>query len=142
MGGGDHLGKITVVALAVLQEIEKHKLWQNAAEMGGYIQDKVESWNHPLIREVRGRGLMLGFVLNVEELEKCPDFADSGQAASLFVVKHLMESRLLTVPAEADVVRWLPALTVTGEEVDIALSKMKEVLDHLYEQIADLAENL
>jgi len=138
--GGTPLG--SAVALAVLQEIEKQALWENAAEMGAYIQEKVEGWKHPLIRELRGRGLMIGFVLDMAEMEKSRAFADSGQAASLFVVNRLMEEGLLTVPAEADVVRWLPALTVTREEVDIGLTKMKEVLDHLCVQLADIAEKV
>ena len=138
--GGTPLG--SAVALAVLQEIEKQALWENAAEMGAYIEEQVKGWKHPMIRELRGRGLMIGFVLDMAEMEKCQAFEDSGQAASLFVVNRLMEEGLLTVPAEADVVRWLPALTVTREEVDIGLTKMKEVLDHLCEQLADIAEKV
>ena len=74
---------------------------------------------------------MLGFVLDNSELVHCKDYEGSGDAASLFVVKRLMEKHLLTVPAGADVVRWLPPLTATREEVDIALDRMRTVLDSL-----------
>lgn len=127
--GGTPLG--SAVALAVLQEIEKEKLWENAARMGVYIQDQVNDWNNPLIHEIRGQGLMLGFVLNVSKLEENKAFVDSGEMASLFVVKRLMEASLLTVPAGADVVRWLPALNVSREGVDFALARMRHGLDSL-----------
>lgn len=127
--GGTPLG--SAVALAVLQEIEKQKLWENASELGAYIKQTVSGWDHPLVQEVRGRGLMIGFVLDTSELRKNEAFVESEQIAALYLVNHLMESGLLTVPAGADVLRWLPALNVTREEVDQALVKLKEVLDGL-----------
>ncbi|NOX99283.1 MAG: aminotransferase class III-fold pyridoxal phosphate-dependent enzyme, partial [Verrucomicrobia bacterium] len=127
--GGTPLG--SAVALAVLKEIEKEKLWENAAELGAYIQETVRAWQHPLIGEVRGRGLMLGFVLNGAELKQSVDFEKSGQTPALFMVNLLMEAGLLTVPAGADVLRWLPALNVTREEVDLGLAKLKGVLNGL-----------
>jgi predicted acetylornithine/succinylornithine family transaminase len=129
--GGTPLG--SAVALAVLQEIERLELWRNAAEQGAYIQAQVNGWGHPLIREVRGKGLMLGFVLNVPHLEQCGAYAESTQTPALFMVNLLMEAGLLSVPAGAEVLRWLPSLMVTREEVDLGLAKLKGVLDQLYE---------
>lgn len=129
--GGTPLG--SAVALAVLQEIERLELWGNAAEQGAYIQAQVDGWSHPLIREVRGKGLMLGFVLDASQLEKCAAFAESTQAPSLFMANLLMQAGLLTVPAGAEVLRWLPSLMVTREEVDLGLAKLKGVLDQLCE---------
>ena len=127
--GGTPLG--AAVALAVLQQIEKEQLWVNATELGGYIQETVRAWQHPLICDVRGRGLMLGFVLDGSKLEQNSAFEGSGQTPALFMVNLLMEAGLLTVPAGADVLRWLPALNVSREEVDLGLTKLKEVLDGL-----------
>lgn len=125
--GGTPLG--SAVALAVLEEIDTEKLWENAAKQGKHIQETVGAWEHPLIRDVRGRGLMLGFVLNVSELEENSAFKDSGQTPALYVVNLLMKAGLLTVPAGVDVVRWLPPLNVNQEDVNLALNKLKGVLD-------------
>ncbi len=74
---------------------------------------------------------MLGFELNETALKQNSAFADSGAAASIFVVKKLMSAGLLTVPAGANVVRWLPALNVSDAEVDEALQTMETVLKEL-----------
>ncbi len=129
--GGNPLG--SAVALAVLEEIEEQQLWENAALMGNYIKLQVAQWQQALIGGLRGQGLMLGFVLNGAKLEKNEAFKSSGQTPALFVVSQLMEAGLLTVPAGADVVRWLPALNVNREDVDLALNKLKQVLDGLCE---------
>jgi len=118
----------------VLQEIDRLELWRHAAEQGAYIQAQVGGWSHPLIREVRGKGLMLGFVLEAPQLEKCSAFVESAQTPALFMVNLLMQAGLLTVPAGAEVLRWLPSLLVTREEVDLGLAKMKGVLDQLCRQ--------
>jgi len=76
-------------------------------------------------------GLLLGFILNAEEMAKVPGFADSGQTPALFVVNKVMEQKMLTVPAGADVVRWLPRLDVPDAEVDEALTIFRGVLEGL-----------
>lgn len=129
--GGSPLG--SAVALAVLQEIQKQRLWENAAKMESYIRQVVAAWDSPCIQEVRGAGLMLGFVLNVTKIAENAAFKERGQTPALFVVNRLMEAGLLTVPAGAEVVRFLPALNVSQEEVDLALNKLKQVLDGLSE---------
>ncbi|MFK5922690.1 MAG: aspartate aminotransferase family protein [Verrucomicrobiota bacterium] len=129
--GGTPLG--SAVALAVLEEIEKERLWENAAQLGGYIKQTLGEWGLDLIQSVRGRGLMLGFVFNVAKLEQNEAFKQSGQTPALFVVSRLMDKGLLTVPAGTDVVRWLPALNVSQEDVDLALNKLKELLNELAE---------
>ncbi len=127
--GGTPLG--SAVALSVLQEMERLELWNNAAEQGTYIRQQVEGWRHPLIGEVRGKGLMLGFALNVAHLENCAAFTESAQSPALLLVQLLMEAGLLTVPAGAQVLRWLPSLMVSREEVDLGLAKLREVLGQL-----------
>ncbi|MEM6915127.1 MAG: hypothetical protein AAF491_01075 [Verrucomicrobiota bacterium] len=84
-----------------------------------------------MIDSLRGTGLMLGFVLDVDAVKRCAGFSDSGKTPSLFVVSAVMEKGMLTVPAGEEVVRWLPRLDVPGEEVDEALSLFKAVLDTL-----------
>ena len=75
---------------------------------------------------------MIGFVIDETALSDCVAFGESGQTPSLFVVNQLMkDADLLTVPAGANVVRWLPPLNVTEEEVEEALRRMRHTLDQL-----------
>lgn len=116
-------------ARAVVDEIEKQSICQHVADLGKYIVDQVRAWHHPLISETRGRGLMIGFQLDISLVEKISGFAESGKTPALFIVLRLMDAGLLTVPAGPGVVRWLPPLTITKEDADEALSIFKKVLN-------------
>ena len=119
--GGTPLG--SAVALAVFQEIEKAGLIETIAEKEQRIRDRVEGWKFPMIDGLRGIGLMLGFVLNDDA------FPGMEVSPSIDLVKKLMKGGLLTIPAGNHVVRWLPALNVSDEEIDAALQIMEEVLE-------------
>lgn len=116
------------VALAVLGEIESGGVLENVKVQAGRIREGVEKWNFPVIQSLRGVGLMLGFVLDAGAMENVEGFSGSGKTPSLFVVNRAREAGLLTVPAGDNVVRWLPPLNVSGEEVDVALALFETVL--------------
>lgn len=118
------------VSAAVLSEIHEKGLCAHAAAMGAEITATVTGWNHPLIREVRGLGLLLGFVLNPEALPS-PSPGEAATLPSIQVVKALMADGLLAVAAGPEVIRWLPPLNVTREETATALSIFRRVLDRL-----------
>ena len=119
------------VGQAVLGEVREKRLVENAERLGRKIRAAVESWDNPLLESLRGLGLMLGFVLDEERFSEVKGFAASELMPSLFLVNRLREAGLLTVPAGPRVVRWLPALNVTSEEVEQALAIQKSVLDEL-----------
>ena len=121
----------SAVGLAVLGEIGGKRLFENAENLERKIRREVETWGNPLLESLRGLGLILGFVLNEARFSEVGGFAGSGQTPSLFLVNRLREAGLLTVPAGPRVVRWLPALNVSGEEVEQALAIQKSVLDTL-----------
>lgn len=127
--GGTPLG--SAVTLAVQRAVADDKLWQNAAAQEQSIRGVFADWELPILTDLRGRGLMLGFVIDTERMKENADFVASGQTPSVFVVCRLMDAGLLTVPAGADVVRWLPALNVSSDEVNEALSIMRDVLASL-----------
>jgi len=106
-------------ALAVLSEIQSSHLADNATAQEQHIRNAVESWHHPLILSIRGKGLLLGFAL------------DTGQIEAPTLCKALMDNKLLTVPAGPGTLRWLPPLNVTTAEVDEALKILKNTLDLL-----------
>jgi predicted acetylornithine/succinylornithine family transaminase len=122
--GGNPLG--CAASLAVLGEIKDAKLNENVLAREQQIRQTLAEWNHPAISELRGKGLMLGFALNADKIN-----ATDGVTPALAVVLKLTEKGLLTVPAGAETLRWLPALNVSEDEVAKALELLKEALDEL-----------
>jgi acetylornithine aminotransferase len=108
--GGNHLA--CAAALAVLEVIEKDNLMANALEVGNYLITELKKL--PKIKEVRGRGLMIGIELP-EELKD--------------VKKNLLfKHKIFTGEAKPNVIRLLPALNVTKVEADIFLDALKREL--------------
>lgn len=57
--------------IAVMEEIERGRLWENAERVGGYLRAKLETLKrHGVIREVRGKGVLLGVELTNHEVGK------------------------------------------------------------------------
>ncbi|MVN91906.1 aspartate aminotransferase family protein [Mucilaginibacter aquatilis] len=108
--GGNHLA--CAAALAVLEEIEQNNLMQNAAEVGGYLIEELKKFEQ--VKEVRGRGLMIGIELP-EELAH--------------VRKELLNKHhIFTGEAKPNVVRLLPALNLTKAHADQFLTAFAAVL--------------
>ncbi len=105
--GGNHLA--CAAAIAVLETIERERLVENAAAVGDYLLGELR--RIPQIKEVRGRGLMIGI-----EIE--------GSAAALRR-RLLFEKRIFTGGAGPSTVRLLPALTLTRELADRFLAAFK-----------------
>ncbi len=110
----------------VLSVIEEEGMLENARAVGMHALTVLRAIGSPLIREVRGLGLMLG-------LELAADFAaraklPEGKAASIFLVEKLHDAGLLTIPSGTHALRWLPALNVTRAEIDEAAAILSRVL--------------
>ena len=109
--GGNHLA--CAAGIAVLEIFEQENLVANAREVGAYLIEELK--NIPQLKEVRGRGLMIGM-----EIE--------GSASELRL-KLLKEYHIFTGGAGVSTVRLLPALTVTRKEADKFLTAFKELLN-------------
>ena len=114
------------VAEAVLQAIEDEGLIANARTLGPYAMEAINALGSPLIKEVRGLGLMLG-------IEFVPDFAERAvpgdtRVPALIVVNALHDAKLLSVPSPPNAIRWLPPLNVTRGEIDRAVGILGAVL--------------
>ena len=108
--GGNHLA--CAAGLAVLEEIEQNNLMQNAAEVGGYLISELKKFRR--VKEVRGRGLMIGIELP-EELAH--------------VRKELLFTHhIFTGEAKPNVVRLLPALNLTKTNADRFLEAFAALL--------------
>jgi acetylornithine/succinyldiaminopimelate/putrescine aminotransferase len=119
------------IAKVVIDRIVTENLLSNASELGQSILNEAESRQLPMVSGVRGLGLMIGFQLDVDRLEKSTVLKDDGRAASIAIVDALGEAGLLTVPAGMDVVRWLPPLVACQEDVDKAFGIMEKVLNDI-----------
>lgn len=116
---------------AVVGEILDKDLAGNATRMGNYLREKIAEAELPFVKHVRGLGLMLGLVINVDAVSALPHFAKSGSPASIFLVDALNRAKLLTVPAGPDVVRLLPALNISEAEADTAVFMLKTTFEKL-----------
>ena len=128
--GGNPL--VCAASLAVLREIREKDLATNAILMEVRIQETIRSWKHPLIAEVRGKGLLLGVRLDPQGIHP-PD----GKTPALHVVSKLMANGLLVPPAGPHTIRLLPPLNVTEAEVDEALAILHETLVEIAADLAD-----
>ena len=98
--------------LAVLKELENGKVFDEVKKLGKYFLDQLKSINTPKIIEVRGLGLMIGM-----ELE------DNATP----VLRALQQERIIALPAGSNIVRFLPPLTITKNELDKAISALKRI---------------
>lgn len=109
--GGNHLG--CAAAIAVLDIIKEENLVENSAKVGEYLIEELKKL--PQIKEVRGRGLMIGleFEEPVKEIR----------------TKLLFEQKVFTGVSGTNVIRLLPPLCLTKELADEFLTRFKKVLE-------------
>jgi acetylornithine/N-succinyldiaminopimelate aminotransferase len=108
--GGNHLA--CAAALAVLEVIEQEGLIEVAKQRGQYLLNRLKAIDG--IENVRGRGLMIGFDVPTElkELKN----------------KLLFDFNIFTGEAKPNIIRLLPALTITRKQVDEFLETLKEAI--------------
>lgn len=112
-------------ALATLDVIEEEGLVDNAASEGAYLFQRLDALRqqHQAIDEVRGMGMMLGM-----EIVKTSGQPDGERAAALLKACENNELLLLRCGIHGQVVRWLPPLNASREEVDQAVSVFENAL--------------
>lgn len=113
--GGNPLG--AAVAREAVQVILDENLIQNAAEMGTYFYEQLCEIPSPIVKKVRGRGLLIGV-----ELEP-----DAGGARRY--CEALYEREILAKETRKNVIRFAPPLIIDRETIDWALPRIREVLN-------------
>jgi len=108
--GGNHLA--CAAALAVLEVMEQDNLMKNAEEVGNYLIAELKKFEQ--VKEVRGRGLMIGIELP-EEL---------AHVKKELLFKHF----IFTGEAKPNVIRLLPALNLTKVHADEFLTAFKKLV--------------
>jgi acetylornithine/LysW-gamma-L-lysine aminotransferase len=109
--GGNPLS--CAAAVAALAVIEEEDLPGQAAAKGAYLIEKIKKINAPSIREVRGLGLMIG----VEMKQKVAPY-----------IKMLQEKRIIALNAGMTVIRLLPPLVISYQQLDHLVDVLTEVL--------------
>ncbi|WP_422749264.1 acetylornithine transaminase [Micromonospora sp. WMMD1219] len=101
-------------ALAVVSTIAHEGLLDHVKRVGERLRRGVEALGHPLVREVRGAGLLLGIVLD--------------QPVSAAAAAALREAGFLVNPVQPDVVRLAPPLILTAAQADAFLAALPAAL--------------
>jgi ornithine--oxo-acid transaminase len=112
--GGNPLG--AAVARAALQVIVDENLIQNSAELGEYFMEQLAEIPSRHIKEVRGRGLMIGVELKPE----------AGGARRF--CEALQANGILAKETHTHVIRFAPPLIIDKETIDWALDRIRTVL--------------
>lgn len=114
--GGNPLG--CAVALAVITELTDGGVINSVQEKGSYLEEKLNELKnkYSLINEVKGMGLLLGISINTSPKE---------------FTNLCFKKGLLVVTAGTDVIRLLPPLNVTVEEIDAAVKILEEAIKEL-----------
>lgn len=108
--GGNHLA--CVAAITVIDVMTKENLIANANLMGNYFVQELKQF--PQLKNVRGKGLMLGF-----------DTDEVPQLKNILLDKY----HIFVGEAKPNVIRLLPALTITKKEIDYFISILKQELN-------------
>lgn len=109
--GGNPLA--CAVSMAALDVIVDEKLPERSEELGNYVRAELVKIDSPIIKEIRGKGLFIGVELTEAARPYCEELKEKG---------------LLCKETHDTVIRLAPPLIIEKEDLDWALSKIKEVL--------------
>jgi ornithine--oxo-acid transaminase len=113
--GGNPLA--CAIAREALRVIIDEKLMERSAELGEYFREKLKTIKSKHIKEVRGRGLLIGVEL----------WPQAGGARRF--CEALKEEKLLCKETHEHVIRFAPPLVITREELDWAFERVKKVME-------------
>ncbi|KAF8509467.1 ornithine-oxo-acid aminotransferase [Hysterangium stoloniferum] len=119
--GGNPLG--CAVAITALQVLIDEKLAARAARLGEYFRESVRAFEHPLVSEVRGRGLLNAVVIDENK---------SSRGRTAWQLCLLLKSRgVLAKPTHVNTIRFAPPLVITEEDLDKAIKIIGQSLNDL-----------
>ena len=112
--GGNPLA--SAAALATLKAILEEGLVERSLEKGEWIMKTVRSWAsiHPMIKEVRGLGMMIGIQLD---------------RPAAPIVKALLDDGIIANGTAESVIRLVPPLNISDEDIETVLGKLKSLIE-------------
>jgi ornithine--oxo-acid transaminase len=111
--GGNPLA--CAVARTALRVLIEENMIENAEKMGAYFLKELSRIESPVIKEVRGKGLMIGVEL----------FSEAGGTRKY--CEKLQEKGLLCKETHENIIRFAPPLIITRDEIDWAMDKIDSV---------------
>lgn len=121
----------TAVAVENLKIFEERNIVQQAAEMGGYFNDKLAGLrDHPMIGDVRGVGLLAGLDLVADKVTKEPFAGKAGQVGP-YLMRRSQENGLI-IRAIGDIIALCPPLIISRSEIDELVVRFTKSLDETY----------
>lgn len=116
--GGNPLA--CAVAMEALQVLQDEDLAGNAARMGQYFRETIDGWKHPLVKLVRGKGLLNAIVIDSKDPE-----------AAWHLCLLMKDKGLLAKPTQGDKIRFAPPLVITQAQMDECLGIIAEALGEM-----------
>ena len=102
--------------LVVAETVSQPQFLDRVNHAGDYIRGAISSWNLPIVKDVRGRGLMVGTQID-------------SSVKPFDIEVRCLEKGLCTTTAGSDVVRFLPPLNISDKEIEEGLAIYKSVLE-------------
>ncbi len=127
--GGNPLA--CVIGLESIRQMILQKLSQRAQELGSFFAGelrKIQAASSGLIRDVRGRGLLIGVEVNAQECKKRFGSGFNEEHSAHEVADRIIEEGVLTKDTRHDTLRFAPPLTVKRGEIEWALERIAKVL--------------
>lgn len=112
--GGNPLA--AAVAIASLKVIVREKLVKRSSDLGDYFMRKLQMIKNAHIMQIRGRGLLIGLVLDTKARPYCEALAKKG---------------VLCKETHENVIRFAPPLVIAEKEVDWACKRIEETMQEL-----------
>ena len=107
---------VCAAGLVVLETVSDPAFLDRVNHAGDYIRGAISSWNLPIVKDVRGKGLMIGTQIDTS-------------IKPFDIEVRCLEKGLCTTTAGTDVVRFLPPLNISDKEIDEGLAIYKSVLE-------------
>ena len=113
--GGNPL--VCAVASKVLDIFKEDDITGNVKAVGDYLKENLEGMakEYPFIKEVRGKGLLLGMEFDIPVAD--------------IIKSALLDEKMVLINAGSNVLRFIPPLIISKEDVDDALERLKRVLN-------------
>ncbi|MDX1995714.1 MAG: aspartate aminotransferase family protein [bacterium] len=107
---------ITGVAREVFSRISQPEFLAHVNEVGEYLMERLQEINSPLIKEVRGRGLMVAAEMTMDVSP---------------IIEAGYKNGLMLVNAGANVIRFVPPLIVEKQHVDLLVTRLTTILEEM-----------
>jgi 4-aminobutyrate aminotransferase len=128
---------VSIAAALATMDILEREAMANAAKVGGMMLERLQGWKqtHPLVGDVRGRGLMIGIELVKDKATREPVPALRNRVETL-----AFERGLMILGCGETSLRLCPPLIVNEHEANVALDILEEALTEVEKEHAHASE--